>query len=72
MVASSNQYSDQHIVLDVIRATIAFTGNTSTPFAAAHYYADFDAFLSVFRTSVYNALTIISDAFIVGHFVGIH
>lgn len=51
--------------MDIIRANVAFTENVSTPFAAARYYADFDAFLSVFRTSIYIALTMVSDAFIV-------
>ncbi|KAJ7171028.1 hypothetical protein C8R46DRAFT_1262022 [Mycena filopes] len=54
-----------HIILDMMRVVAAFTDDPATPFAAAHYYGDFDALLSVFRTSVYNALTIISDAFIV-------
>ncbi|KAF7335781.1 hypothetical protein MVEN_02234100 [Mycena venus] len=54
-----------HTIVDVTRATIAFTATPSIPNAAAKYYANFSAFMSIFRTAIYDALTIVSDAFIV-------
>ncbi|EPS95744.1 hypothetical protein FOMPIDRAFT_50011 [Fomitopsis schrenkii] len=50
-----------HFVTDIARAVTAFTGDES----AIAYYADLRSFASMFKTSIYNVVTWISDAFIV-------
>ncbi|KAH9929269.1 uncharacterized protein B0H18DRAFT_998734 [Fomitopsis serialis] len=54
-----------HLVVDWARVITAFTGDESNPEGAAEYYAQLTSAGSVFKTSVYTAVTIASDAFIV-------
>ena len=51
----------QHFVTDIVRSMAAFTGDET----AEAYYADLRSFASMFKTSIYNVVTWISDAFIV-------
>ncbi|EPS95742.1 hypothetical protein FOMPIDRAFT_87250 [Fomitopsis schrenkii] len=50
-----------HLVVDWARVITAFTGDTSP----ALYYAGLTSAASVFKTAMYTAVTIVSDAFIV-------
>ena len=49
------------MVVDWARVITAFTGDTSP----ALYYAGLTSVASVFKTAMYTAVTIVSDAFIV-------
>ncbi|KAI0731457.1 hypothetical protein C8Q72DRAFT_883141 [Fomitopsis betulina] len=50
-----------HLVVDWVRVITAFTGDTSP----ALYYEGLTSAASVFKTAMYTAVTIVSDAFIV-------
>ena len=51
--------------MDWFRVVTAFTGDDTNPAEATKYYGELTATASVFKTSVYTAVTIVSDAFIV-------
>lgn len=57
--------SDQHFIMDFLRAIQAYTSNMEVPFAAVFYYTIVRRDLDLIKSGCYIAVTIVSDALIV-------
>ncbi|CAA7266893.1 unnamed protein product [Cyclocybe aegerita] len=54
-----------HMVVDIARAMRAFTGDMGTPNSPMTYFEEFNTLDSRLRTGIYDAVTLVSDLFLV-------